>query len=232
MRKPSKKGFYLVSPLLGFFFFLIAMSVTAFFVTENNQHLESATSTVEDDIVFTSYAIQADAFDVYFQNYLQDFLDTFDISNPGSGAIKTAMENAITNTISTDIRATYKEVYNKSFGITCATGEKAYSTVILRFPGALNSNLFGPPPPPPGTDYLFYRNYPINRDETVIWPYTAHYTLKCSVPEPPVDAQIEFRSRWYHLDADCICCQNPSACDDSIGAGLVPFEDCHTACNT
>ena len=72
----SRAGFYLVSPLLGIFFFLITLALSGFYMSENSQQIDTARAGAEHELAFISAAIAADAFDVFFQNYLQRALDT------------------------------------------------------------------------------------------------------------------------------------------------------------
>jgi len=188
----SRKGFYLVSPFLGFFFFLIAMSMTMVVVSENDQQISSAKASETHSLVFTTYAIQADAFDVFFQNYLQGVLDNYEVGN--SQAIRTEIETQVKSAMSTDLDQTYTDVYENAFGIDCAASGTAYSLVILKF----NSM---------GVDVLGTGRIFDSDQVTALWPYVSRYYLSCSVDEPPLDVSTDFRSRWYYLDANCICCQ-------------------------
>jgi hypothetical protein len=196
----SRKGFYLVSPFLGFFFFMISVSIVAFFVTENNQQIDTAKAGIEHDLVFTSYTIQADAFDVYFQNYLQGVLDSYVVGG-GSTPVYEQITQSATNVLSVELRDTYQQLYQSAFDIDCDTLERAYSSVILTFNGQR------------GTDILDPCEDPFcPMQVTAMWPYASRYGLGCSQDEPPIDIQIDFKSRWYYLDAECICCQQPLAC--------------------
>lgn len=196
----SRKGFFIVSPFLGFFFFLISVSIAAFFITENLQQIDTAKAGEEHILVFTSYTIQADAFDVYFQNYLQGVLDTYVVGGGSTPIYQQIKESSIT-VLSQDLRDTYQELYESAFNIECETIKRAYSSVILTFNGQRGTDVLAPCTDPfcPGYD-------------TAMWPYASRYGLGCSEEEPPIEVQIDFTSRWYYLSAECICCQQPSAC--------------------
>ena len=199
----SKKGFYLVSPFLGFFFFIIAVNVGLTIFTENNQRIETAKGAAEHDLVFITYSIQSDAFDVYFQNYLQGVLDDHIIA-PTSVAIRTQIIDSVRGALANDINATYSELYQKAFNISCNSVDRAHSTVILRFTGSGADVL--------GTGKQFGINPVSGRPETAIFPYASRYGLFCEFDEPPMTVTADFTSRWYYLDATNICTQSPSAC--------------------
>jgi hypothetical protein len=199
MRFPkSKKGFYLVSPFLGTFFFLITVSIAALFMTENAQQVETAKAGGGNELIFISYTIQADAFDVYLQNYLQQILDTYVVG--GSDPIVTQITNVVTTELSTDLRNTYQAVYQNAFEIHCDVVDKAWSKVIVTFNGQRGAKVLNCPDPfcPP--------------QKTAIWPYASRYALECEIEEPPIEAGISFKSRWYYLNGSNICEQAPNAC--------------------
>jgi len=197
--KRSRAGFYLVSPLLGTFFFLITVALAAFYMSENSQQIDTARAGAEHELAFISAAIAADAFDVFFQNYLQQALDTHKVGGPLP--IKTQLTNEVKGALSVALEDTYGQLYRKAFNINCDTSETAYSLVALRFNGE-------------GGTMILESMQPFTpRLETAIWPYISHYGLKCVMDEPPIESGIQFSSRWYYLEADCICCQAPQACD-------------------
>jgi hypothetical protein len=195
----SSKGFYLVSPFLGFFFFLIAVSMTMVVVSENNQQIALARSSQTHQVIFQMYALQADAFDVYFQNFLQKWLDSYQIAvNPQ--AIRTDLQGKVLNAMASNVTLTYKEIYQKAFNVSCEARSTAWSLVILKLNG-------------PGSKVLKTADTFGPDKVTAAWPYISQYFLACHVVEPPLDVMTDFRSRWYYLDADCICCQG------CLGAG-------------
>lgn len=191
----SSKGFYLVSPFLGFFFFLIAVSMTMVVVSENNQQTSIARASETHRLVFDMYAIQADAFDVYFQNFLQKELDNYTVGDPNELAIRTELEEKTKSAMAGELGETYKRIYNQTFSITCNTSRAAWSLVILKF-NTKGSQVL--------KDTI---NTFTTYKKTAMWPYVSQYYLACGVSEPPIDVSTSFRSRWYYLDADCICCQ-------------------------
>ncbi len=195
----SRKGFYLVSPMLGFFFFLITVSIAALYITENEQQIRAARAGEEHELAFISGSIEADVFDVFFQNYLQHVLDTHAVG--GNLPIKTQLIQEMRGALSRELELTYGELYRKAFGINCDTSETAYSLVALRFNGE------------GGTQILETMDPFSPQLKTAIWPYVSHYGLRCVMDEPPIESGVKFVSRWYYLDADCICCQAPQACD-------------------
>jgi hypothetical protein len=195
----SKRGFYMISPFLGFFFFLIAVTLTSFYVSENNQMIDTAKAGEENSLIFTSYTIQADAFDVYFQNYLQQVLDSYVVGG-GSDPIVTEVTNRVSASMSSELRNTYKDLYSNAFGIDCDTVEKAWSSVILTFNGQR------------GIDLLGCGNPFCSDQKTAMWPYASRYALNCEIDEPQIEVEVDFQSRWYYLDASNICAQAPTAC--------------------
>jgi len=201
----NKKGFYLVSPFLGFFFFLITVSIASFFITENSQQIDTAKAGGGNELIFISYAIQADAFDVYIQNFLQELLNTHDVYN--GAAIRTEIRDKTQSTLSSELKDTYEELYLSAFGLDCNHIERAWSGVFVKFNGQGGVNILA-------------TNQPFNSDgvtsETAIWPHASRYGLQCISDEPPMSITTDFSSRWYYLDAKCICCQTPTACNPSM----------------
>ncbi len=196
----SRAGFYLVSPLLGFFFFIISVALVSFYVSENNQWIETARAGSEHELAFISAAISADAFDVFFQNYLQEVLDNHKVGE--RIPIRTQLRNEIRTAISRELEGTYKGIYEQVFNVDCETTEAAYSAIYIRFNGEGGVDVLGSGMMQPFTP----------RMETAIWPYISHYGLKCKTKDPPIESGTQFSSRWYYLEADCICCQAPNAC--------------------
>lgn len=205
----SKKGFFLVSPFMGIFFFLITVGITASFVSTNDQAIKTAKAGQESELVFVSYAIQADAFDVYLQNSLQSFLDNY---NPGTGGVfLTNLTYQVTSALSGSgsdpppITTTYKRIYENQnlSGITCNVTEASYSGV---YPVFLSSS-----PKVLGCTHL---PTPLITDTgvMVINPMLSRYGMLCSAKEPPIEIGISLNSRWYYLDASNICLLAPSAC--------------------
>lgn len=197
----GRKGFYIVSPMLGFFFFLITVSIVAFFIAENNQQIETSHAATQNDLLFNAYAVQSDAFDVYFQNYLQELLDEFRVGGSG-GALKTQFKEATVRGLVDDIEAIYTKVYEESFGVSCETSSKAYSTVIIRLSGES----------PKTADLINHAGLFSPWGTTAIWPYISRYELICTSKEPPLTIRAPFNSRWYYLDSTNICAQSPCAC--------------------
>jgi hypothetical protein len=224
MKAPrSRKGFYLVSPLLGIFFFLIAMGIAAFLVTENNQQIDTAKASDEHPIVFTSYALQSDVFDVYFQNYLQFLLDTYVVGSENSDALKTSIQDAVADAMATELRPTYTVIYEKEYNVTCTSEETGFSAIIMK----IND-------PSVNLDILNsgrrFGNAQNGRPETAIWPYPSRYYLACEADEPPLDIETQFKSRWYYLDVSCICCQLPAICGLKYAYTEKPFLQCMPQC--
>lgn len=195
----SKKGFYLVSPFLGTFFFLITVSIAALFMTEDAQQLETAKAGGGNDLVFTSFTIQADAFDVYFQNYLQQVLNDYVVGS--DVAFHTKLVDEIKNSLSSELGNTYTNLYRNAFGIDCEVNGTAWSYISV----SLNNQV--------GVDIVGCGEAFCPNQKTAIWPYISRYSLRCSIDEPPVETWINFRSRWYYLDGSNICRQAPNACD-------------------
>jgi hypothetical protein len=198
----SKKGFYIVSPLLGTFFFLITVTFSSFYVTENNQMIDLSRAGAENALIFTSYTIQADAFDVYLQNYLQQVLDNYVVG--ASDPVVTEVTNEVIATMALNLGYTYEELYRNAFNVDCRTMDKAWSSVIMTFNGQRGIDLLGCNNPFCTDSY--------GKGKTAIWPYASRYALRCAVDEPPITVEIDFQSRWYYLDADNICDQAPTAC--------------------
>ncbi len=197
----SKKGFYIVSPFLGFFFFLITVSIATFFITENSQQIDTAHAGDTHDLIFISYAIQADAFDVYLQNFLQILLNTHNVYN--DPAARTAVRDQITATLSTEMKQTYEELYLSAFDLDCKAIDRAWSGVFVKFNGQSGVQVLS-------GEGQFISNGFIS--ETAIWPHISRYGLTCETYDPPIKVTSDFSSRWYYLDATCICCQAPQAC--------------------
>lgn len=203
----SRKGFYLVSPFLGFFFFLITVSVGMVMITENNQMIETSKSTVSQQISFVAYAIQADAFDVFLQNYLQANIDSYEVGNPDEGAIKTQIEDTIGTAMNLELKNTYEALYHNAFKMDCNTTSTAYSGIYIRM-NSMGVDILG-------SGRIFSINPDNGKPETAILPYVSRYGLTCRITEPPAIASTIFLNRWYYINADCICCQclGFSACD-------------------
>jgi len=204
----SRKGFYLVSPFLGFFFFLVAMSVTLTIVTENNQRIDTAKAGATSNILFTSNAMQVDTFDVYFQNYLQAMLDRHELNN--SPAVKTYLWNESLNALESDLNRTYYEVYRKAFDISCTVDSTMYSGVFLSFNLDSRHDIIG-------SGRIFGQDPITKKLVTAAWPYISRYQLVCTLQEPPITSAIDLNGRWYYLNATCICCQKLAA--DACGGG-------------
>ncbi len=224
-RAPGCGGFYLVSPFLGFFFFMITVGMAAFFITENQQAIETSKAGVTHALVFTSYAIQADAFDVYFQNYLQSILDNYTIftvsGTPNDQALILALENMTNRALASNLKKIYTKIYSEGFGINCTTGEKMWSMAVVSFNAQRGVKVLEWPP---GSGEM-WGNFFTPDMRTAAWPLISRYSLRCTMIEPPLTSDIEFSSRWYYLDAQCVCCQVPTAC--SLDASLAqPFEAC------
>ncbi len=209
----SKKGFYLVSPMLGFFLFLITVSMTMVVVTENNQRLETAKVSGTHNLVFTTYAIQADSFDVFFQNYLQVVLDNYQVGGPTSDAIRTEITNQVKSVMAIELNSTYIDIYKNAFHIDCDTNKAIHSLVILKF-NSMGVDVLG-------TGRIFDTN-----QVTALWPYVSKYYLSCAVDEPPLDVTTDFSSRWYYLDANCICCQELGYAACNLEAPAANMREC------
>ncbi len=195
----SKRGFYLVSPLLGIFIFLITISAAYVVISENLHSMDVAQASPSSDIIFLSQALEADIFDVYFQNYLQKVLDSYQVGS--APAILTDIKNRVKGTIATDLKKTYEEISRKVFEVNCNTTKAMYSHIYITF-NAQSS----------GTDIL-HTGRQFNPDKTTaVWPFISHYGLRCESEEPPASFEISFKSRWYLLDASNICNQVPAAC--------------------
>ncbi len=196
--RKSKKGFYLVSPFLGFFFFSITMLIAALYINENNHQITVARAGEEHKLAFISEAIHSDAREVFFQNYLQSALDTYVVGT--DKPIKTDFTRQVREIMSEDMKSTYHSLYKKAFNMSCEPTEVAWSLATIRFNGEGGANLIG-------TTNL------INAEgKTAIWPYISHYGLQCVADEPPLESGTIFTSRWYYLDASNICAQAPGAC--------------------
>lgn len=212
----SRKGFYLVSPFLGFFFFLITVGIAAFFISENDQQIDTAKAGEGQILAFISYTIQADVFDVYFQNYLQSVLDSYNVGE-SNVALRTYVENKTRGALAQDLDATYRTIYESAFDVDCETQDTAYSLISITFTGERKLDILGL-----GSLKLFSPD-----GKTAIWPLISKYSLTCSMDEPPASTSLEFRSRWYYFDAGCICCQAPNAC--GLGGGPRPLAECQAA---
>jgi len=196
----SKKGFYIISPFLGFFFFLITVSTASIFLAENNQQIETARGGESQSVIFISHAIQADAVEVFLQNYLQHELDTYEVS-ADSEALTTLLEKKVGLAVSGEMQATYLGIYANAFSTNCSTAEKAWSFFHLKFNG-YGIEVFG-------TNKEFNVNpYTGIGQLTAVRPYLSQYGLRCLKIEPPINATIDLRvERPILLDANCICCQ-------------------------
>jgi len=217
----SKKGFYIVSPFLGFFFFLITVSIASFFITENSQQIDTAHAGDTHDLIFISYAIQADAFDVYLQNFLQSLLNTHNVYQ--DSAARTKVRDQIKATLSDEMKKTYEGVYLAAFGLDCTAVDRAWSGVFVKFNGQSGVNVLS-------VDKEFVSNGFIS--ETAIWPHISRYGLTCKTEDPPIKVISDFTSRWYYLDATCICCQAPQACglSDTYTFSPALTGDCQSPC--
>jgi hypothetical protein len=201
----SSKGFYLVSPFLGFFFFMIAMSMTMVVVTENNQQIELAGSSQTPRIVFDMYAVQTDALDVYLQNSLQKALDSYAIGTT-PGPIRGDLKEQVTRVMEKNLTETYGLIYKRMFNVTCEAKDTAYSSLSVEFGGLT-----------PDTNVLKSNTgSPFTSEQTsAALAIVSHYYLACRISEPELDVSASFNGRWYLLDASCICCQGclgASAC--------------------
>lgn len=223
----GRKGFYLVSPFLGFFFFLITVGIAAFFITENQQSIETSKAGSTHALIFTSYAIQADAFDVYFQNYLQSILDNYTITSatgqPSDPALITELENRTNMALASNVKKTYTQVYSDGFGIDCTTGEKMWSLALVSFHKQRGTYVLDWPA---GSGEMWMDGFFSPDQRTAAWPLISRYSLECTMKEPPMTSDIELSSRWYYLDAQCICCQVPQACGLGDTMQPMPFEAC------
>lgn len=219
----DRRGFYIVSPFIGFFIFLITVSIASFMITEEAQQRETAHGSQAERIVFNAYALRADAESVYLQNYLQRELDTYDVGD--AGAVITEIEDSIKVALATKFQETYMEVYNLSFGVECVVGRALWSQVILTFNGQRGISLL--------TDTFGNTiNTPFGpKQDTMIWPLMSRYGLTCTITEPPVTTDIYFRGRWFYLNASCICCQAPAACMLAApGHPVVDYAACRPPC--
>lgn len=197
MLPKNKTGFVLITPLLGSFFLLISISLSAYFISENNAQIDIARAGDSNFLSFVASAVQADAFNVYMQNYLQQIIDNYMQQNiPLAQYIPKSVEQAMEH----DLTATYTELYQNAFGVDCIVSGAMYSHVMVVFNGQYGINILG-------TDKLFTPDY-----KTAIWPYPSRYRLICTTDEPPMMAKVIFETRWYYFDATAICEAYPNAC--------------------
>jgi hypothetical protein len=216
----AKKGFYLVSPFLGFMFFLITVAIASFFVSEDHQSIETAQAGVITKLSFAIQAMHADATDVFLQNYLQEALDAYDLDL--YGAPRTNLAPRIVSRLES-MTAPYEKIYLK-WGITCETSHRLYSLLHVRLMD-LSSKIITYTDPSSGA-LEYCGNVLCPNKDTAIRPLIGQFSLNCKTEEPPAQSAIPIEGRWYYLDAKCICCQYPFACEPWSTDLPKTFEDC------
>ncbi len=172
-------------------------------MTENEQQVETARAGMESPLVFISYTIQADAFDVFFQNFLQQVINNYDPEgSPYMTEVYTKMKDGLKDALGN----TYVPIYREGFGIDCEVRDAIHSFLDIKSSANIK-------------DILLTDNEngftPIPNARTAVWPYVTHYYLKCETEEPPTELETMFKGRWYFLNADNVCSKVPEACSYS-----------------